>query len=75
MNGALSVAGTGAALISSPARTGARLIGFSPNRAGTLTFTFAAFLGTLSGVLIAPVALTMLWFVVFGETAIHIEMF
>ena len=36
-------------------RTGARLIGFSPNRAGFLTFTFAAFLGTLSGVLIAPV--------------------
>jgi branched-chain amino acid transport system permease protein len=36
-------------------RIGARLIGFSPTRAGSLTFTFAAFLGTLSGVLIAPV--------------------
>ena len=29
----------------------------------------------IGGVLFAPVALTMLWFIVFGETAIHIEMF
>ena len=36
-------------------RTGARLIGFSPTTAGLMTFTFAAFLGTLSGVLIAPI--------------------
>jgi branched-chain amino acid transport system permease protein len=36
-------------------RTGARLIGFSPTTAGLTTFTFAAFLGTLSGILIAPV--------------------
>jgi branched-chain amino acid transport system permease protein len=36
-------------------RTGARLIGFSPTSAGLMTFTFAAFLGTLSGVLIAPI--------------------
>ena len=36
-------------------RTGARLIGFSPTTAGLTTFTFAAFLGTLSGVLIAPI--------------------
>ena len=36
-------------------RTGARLIGFSPTSAGLTTFTFAAFLGTLSGVLIAPI--------------------
>ena len=36
-------------------RTGARLIGFSPTSAGLTTFTFAAFLGTLSGILIAPV--------------------
>jgi branched-chain amino acid transport system permease protein len=36
-------------------RTGARLIGFSPTAAGLTTFTFAAFLGTLSGVLIAPI--------------------
>ncbi|MGE0799585.1 MAG: branched-chain amino acid ABC transporter permease [Lautropia sp.] len=36
-------------------RTGARLIGFSPTSAGLLTFTLAAFLGTLSGVLIGPI--------------------
>ena len=36
-------------------RTGARLVGFSPTSAGLMTFTFAAFLGTLSGVLIAPI--------------------
>jgi len=36
-------------------RTGARLIGFSPTTAGLTTFTFAAFIGTLSGVLIAPI--------------------
>jgi branched-chain amino acid transport system permease protein len=36
-------------------RTGARLIGFSPDAAGTLSFGFAALLGTLSGVLIGPI--------------------
>ena len=36
-------------------RTGARLVGFSPNVAGRLSFTLAAVLGTLSGVLIGPV--------------------
>lgn len=36
-------------------RTGARLIGFSPVAAGFITFTAAAFLGTLSGVLIGPI--------------------
>jgi branched-chain amino acid transport system permease protein len=36
-------------------RTGARLIGFSPATAGSTTFTMAAFIGTLSGVLIGPV--------------------
>ncbi len=36
-------------------RTGARLIGFSPTTAGMTTFTFAAFLGAASGMLIAPI--------------------
>ncbi len=36
-------------------RVGARLIGFSPITAGRITFTAAAFLGTLSGVLIGPI--------------------
>lgn len=36
-------------------RTGARLIGFSPVSAGLITFTAAALLGTLSGVLIGPI--------------------
>ncbi len=36
-------------------RVGARLVGFSPDRAGTLSFGLAAALGTLSGVLIGPV--------------------
>jgi branched-chain amino acid transport system permease protein len=36
-------------------RTGARLIGFLPATAGSTTFTMAAFIGTLSGVLIGPV--------------------
>lgn len=36
-------------------RVGARLIGFSPTSAGLITFTAAAFLGTLSGVLIGPI--------------------
>ncbi|WP_275097813.1 branched-chain amino acid ABC transporter permease [Sedimenticola hydrogenitrophicus] len=36
-------------------RTGARLMGFSPVFAGKLTFLLAAFIGTLSGVLIAPI--------------------
>ncbi|MBT0963473.1 branched-chain amino acid ABC transporter permease [Denitromonas iodatirespirans] len=36
-------------------RNGARLMGFSPVFAGRLTFLLAAFIGTLSGVLIAPV--------------------
>jgi branched-chain amino acid transport system permease protein len=35
-------------------RTGARIIGFSPNSAGLITFAFAAFLGAVSGVLIGP---------------------
>lgn len=37
-------------------RNGARLMGFSPVFAGKLTFLLAAFIGTLSGVLIAPMA-------------------
>ncbi|HXP95692.1 MAG TPA: branched-chain amino acid ABC transporter permease [Telmatospirillum sp.] len=36
-------------------RTGARLVGISPNLAGALTFTLAAALGALSGVLIGPI--------------------
>ncbi|MET0509173.1 MAG: branched-chain amino acid ABC transporter permease [Burkholderiaceae bacterium] len=36
-------------------RVGARLIGFSPVTAGRITFTAAAFIGTLSGVLIGPI--------------------
>ncbi len=36
-------------------RVGARLIGFSPISAGLITFTAAALLGTLSGVLIGPI--------------------
>ncbi|WP_159685135.1 branched-chain amino acid ABC transporter permease [Cognatazoarcus halotolerans] len=36
-------------------RNGARLMGFSPVFAGKLTFLLAAFIGALSGVLIAPV--------------------
>lgn len=36
-------------------RTGARLMGFSPVFAGKLSFLLAAFIGTLSGVLIAPI--------------------
>jgi len=35
--------------------TGARLVGFSPAVAGRLSFTLAALLGTLSGILIGPV--------------------
>ena len=35
-------------------RIGARLIGFSPTSAGSITFGFAAFLGAASGVLIGP---------------------
>ena len=35
-------------------RLGARLMGISPGLAGKLTFSFAAFIGTLSGILIAP---------------------
>jgi branched-chain amino acid transport system permease protein len=35
--------------------TGARLIGFSPDAAGRLSFTVASVLGTLSGILIGPV--------------------
>jgi branched-chain amino acid transport system permease protein len=35
--------------------TGARLIGFSPEAAGRLSFTVASVLGTLSGILIGPV--------------------
>ncbi|MBK5913099.1 branched-chain amino acid ABC transporter permease [Rhodocyclus purpureus] len=36
-------------------RNGARLMGFSPVFAGKLTFLLAAFIGVLSGILIAPV--------------------
>ena len=36
-------------------RMGARLMGISPIFAGKITFTFAAFIGGLSGILIAPV--------------------
>ncbi|MDR3437841.1 branched-chain amino acid ABC transporter permease [Telmatospirillum sp.] len=36
-------------------RTGARLVGISPSLAGALTFTLAAALGALSGVLIGPI--------------------
>ncbi|MEZ5649416.1 MAG: branched-chain amino acid ABC transporter permease [Burkholderiaceae bacterium] len=36
-------------------RVGARLIGFSPVSAGLITFAAAAFIGTLSGVLIGPI--------------------
>lgn len=35
-------------------RTGARLMGISGDAAGSLTFTMAAFIGALSGLLIAP---------------------
>ncbi|HUN92625.1 MAG TPA: branched-chain amino acid ABC transporter permease [Burkholderiaceae bacterium] len=35
--------------------TGARLIGFSPDAAGRLSFALAAVLGTLSGILIGPI--------------------
>lgn len=35
-------------------RNGARLMGISPNLAGRTTFLFAAFIGTLSGLLFAP---------------------
>lgn len=37
-------------------RTGARLVGVSPSLAGKLTFTLAAAIGAVSGVLIAPIA-------------------
>jgi branched-chain amino acid transport system permease protein len=36
-------------------RVGARLVGVSPNLAGSLTFTLAALLGAVSGVLIGPI--------------------
>lgn len=36
-------------------RVGARLMGISPNLAGKLTFLLAAFIGALSGILIAPI--------------------
>ena len=36
-------------------RVGARLMGISPNLAGKLTFMLAAFIGALSGILIAPI--------------------
>jgi branched-chain amino acid transport system permease protein len=36
-------------------RAGARLVGISPNLAGSLTFTLAAMLGAFSGVLIGPI--------------------
>jgi len=36
-------------------RTGARLVGISPNLAGSLTFMLAAMLGAFSGVLIGPI--------------------
>ncbi|UOD51160.1 branched-chain amino acid ABC transporter permease [Orrella daihaiensis] len=36
-------------------RIGARLMGISPNLAGKLTFLLAAFIGALSGILIAPI--------------------
>ncbi|MCP6341473.1 hypothetical protein NL462_27340, partial [Klebsiella pneumoniae] len=35
-------------------RTGARLMGISGDAAGALTFTLAAFIGALSGLLISP---------------------
>lgn len=35
-------------------RTGARLMGISSDKAGSLSFTMAAFIGTLSGLLIGP---------------------
>ncbi|MDE1169128.1 MAG: branched-chain amino acid ABC transporter permease [Pseudomonas sp.] len=41
-------------------RMGARLMGISPNLAGKATFTLAAFIGALSGILIAPI--TTLYF-------------
>lgn len=37
-------------------RTGARLVGIAPDLTGRLAFTFAALIGALSGVLIAPFA-------------------
>lgn len=36
-------------------RNGARLVGISPNQAGTISFAFAAAIGCLSGILIAPI--------------------
>jgi branched-chain amino acid transport system permease protein len=36
-------------------RVGARLVGVSPNLAGSLTFTLAALLGAVSGVMIGPI--------------------
>ena len=36
-------------------RNGARLVGISPNQAGTLSFALAAAIGCLSGILIAPI--------------------
>ena len=36
-------------------RVGARLVGVSPNLAGSITFTLAALLGAFSGVLIGPI--------------------
>ncbi|HEX8010833.1 MAG TPA: branched-chain amino acid ABC transporter permease [Casimicrobiaceae bacterium] len=36
-------------------RVGARLVGVSPNLAGSVTFTLAALLGAVSGVLIGPI--------------------
>lgn len=36
-------------------RSGARLVGISPNQAGTLSFALAAAIGCLSGIMIAPI--------------------
>ena len=36
-------------------RNGARLVGISPNQAGTLSFALAAAIGCLSGIMIAPI--------------------
>jgi branched-chain amino acid transport system permease protein len=38
-------------------RVGARIVGISPRFTGTLAFTFTAFIGALSGILIAPITI------------------
>jgi branched-chain amino acid transport system permease protein len=38
-------------------RVGARIVGISPRFAGSLAFTLTAFIGALSGVLIAPMTI------------------